>query len=228
MNVLIIGDIHERLNIVEEIISLVNDYDKIIFIGDYCDSFNHNKSTLIKTLNLLIEFKKAYKNKVVLLLGNHDVHYLFSPKYRATGFQKDSLFEIKHILEDNQHLFDWFYFKNNYLFSHAGVTKGWINEVKKKFNHYDSNLPILSNIFNLSETSQGLDLLCKVGEDRGGKGNSGLLWADKSTLIKDAYFDNDIKYQVVGHTFVELITKIDNLYFTDCLGDKKEYLTLKI
>ena len=227
---LVVGDIHERIHQVEKAISLFlkDNYDKVVFIGDFCDSFDHNKKTLLKTLNLVISFKKQYRDKVILLYGNHEIHYLFSPLYRATGFQSDSLYEVKNNLEQNNQLFDWYHYQNGYLFSHAGITNKWINQVKSEFKHFDNELPLLENISRLSETGQGLDLLCNSGFDRGGKGHSGLLWTDKTTLIEDAYFDKQIKYQIVGHTFVPHITKIGNLFFTDCLGNTSEFLTLYI
>lgn len=227
---LVVGDLHERISELEKAITKFKDenYDKIIFIGDYCDSFTHNKTTLLKLLNLLVKFKRENYDKVVCLFGNHDVHYLFSPFYRCTGFQADSLYEVRDLFEQNIDCFEWYYCVNGYLFTHAGITNSWVKDIQETFKHYDKSLTILENIDRLSYSKEGLDLLCKVGIDRGGKGNSGLLWVDKNILIRDAYYDKNIKYQIVGHTYVEQITRINNLYFTDCLGNTSEFLTLYI
>ena len=78
----IIPDVHGRKfwrRVVEE------DADKIIFLGDYGDPYGSeeisHKDALIE-LEEIIRFQEENPNKVVLLLGNHDAHYLsrsFSP-----------------------------------------------------------------------------------------------------------------------------------------------------
>ena len=70
MKTISIGDIHGR-----DIWKNVNPskYDKIIFVGDYVDSFTISNTTILNNLLDIIEFKKSFKNKVILLLGNHDI-----------------------------------------------------------------------------------------------------------------------------------------------------------
>ena len=75
MKTITIGDIHGRSDWQE--IDPAN-YDKIIFVGDYVDSFTVSDIDIITNLLNIIQFKKDNMNKVVLLLGNHDLQYLFS------------------------------------------------------------------------------------------------------------------------------------------------------
>lgn len=69
MKTLFLGDIHGR-DIWKDIINKENP-DKVIFIGDYFDSFNILWD--IQLLNFLdiMEFKKNSEKEVITLLGNH-------------------------------------------------------------------------------------------------------------------------------------------------------------
>ena len=89
MEVLSIGDTHGN-NVLERVKELVPKYDKIIFVGDYVDSFTLDNITINKNLIDLIEFKKENLDKVILLLGNHDLHYLYDEMiHRCTGYRPE-------------------------------------------------------------------------------------------------------------------------------------------
>ena len=72
MKTAIIGDIHgrtlwERLNI--------NNFDKLIFIGDYFDSHNEiNGRHILDNFNNIVNLKSKNREDVILLFGNHDYH----------------------------------------------------------------------------------------------------------------------------------------------------------
>jgi len=68
MKIISVGDLHGN-NIWKTIDPEL--YDKIIFVGDYTDSFHLTDSAILDNLLDLIEFKKSYPDKVFLLLGNH-------------------------------------------------------------------------------------------------------------------------------------------------------------
>lgn len=230
MKLLVVSDIHEKLNILELAITKFKkeNYDKIIFMSDFCDSFTHSDVRMLECLNLAINFKKEYPDKVVLLWGNHELQYRYYPNYRCSGFNSSCQLVVQQLLTDNHDLFQWYYFNNDYLFTHAGVTNSWFKQVAKEFKYYDNNDNILETIDKLSQTQQGLDLLCMCGAERGGYryDHSGLVWVGKEILIKDSYFSDLIKFQVVGHTSVKEIEKVNNLYFTDCLNNTIDFLTL--
>ena len=76
MRYITIGDIHGRDD--WQAINIRN-YDKIIFIGDYVDSFEKSDFAILENLKKIISLKKRHPDKVVLLLGNHDVQYLHYP-----------------------------------------------------------------------------------------------------------------------------------------------------
>jgi predicted phosphodiesterase len=77
MKITIIGDTHGRSkwkNIVEK----EKDADKIIFIGDYFDAKDggYSANRQIENFKEIVEFKRNNPDKVILLIGNHDFHYL--------------------------------------------------------------------------------------------------------------------------------------------------------
>ena len=96
MEILAIGDIHGRdfLSSIEP-----DNNDKIIFLGDYCDSHCHGQISdfaILENLRQIIEFRKACPHKVVLLLGNHDVHYMYHKEVdECSGFRNSMLDDLQ-------------------------------------------------------------------------------------------------------------------------------------
>lgn len=126
MKIIAIGDLHGR-NIWKDIINKT-DYDKVIFIGDYFDSDEGiSAEQQAENFKDVIAFKKDNPEKVKLLFGNHDFHYLPSVTEHYSGFQpahrKDFEVLIKDAV-DEDFLQACFVFEN-ILFTHAGLTKTW-------------------------------------------------------------------------------------------------------
>ena len=69
----VIPDIHCK-NIWKKFIQETSDL--IVFLGDYVDSFTHSNTEMINNLNDIIQFKLDNTDKVITLLGNHDIAYL--------------------------------------------------------------------------------------------------------------------------------------------------------
>lgn len=77
--ILIIPDVHGRTfwRVAEEVI---NEMDKVVFLGDYLDPYPEENITPDDALNefcKILEFKNKYPEKVVLLIGNHKILNLF-------------------------------------------------------------------------------------------------------------------------------------------------------
>src|SRR5579859_3883906 len=139
MKIITIGDIHGR-DYWKEVDP--NQYDKIIFVGDYVDQFPPmTDKTILENLKDIIEFKMAYPDKVVLLLGNHDLQYYFLGDFGCSGFRPSMAVTLSNLFKKHSELFQVSFQIGNYLWSHAGVSKKWyefnskeIEKVKKKFN----------------------------------------------------------------------------------------------
>ena len=88
MKLIAIGDIHGR-TIWQEIIE-AQSFDTLIFIGDYFDSKEDidPESQMVNFIEIC-RLKRANPDKVILLLGNHDYHYLDGVGEEYSDFQAD-------------------------------------------------------------------------------------------------------------------------------------------
>ena len=74
MKIITIGDLHGSpvwKNIRTE------NWDRMVFIGDYVDSSDYDAKEIKQNLLDIIELKKMYPEKVILLWGNHDLAYFY-------------------------------------------------------------------------------------------------------------------------------------------------------
>ena len=131
--ILAIGDVHGR-----EVLSRIRhaDFDKIIFIGDYVDTHYEADFTdemFISNLRKIIQFKKHHPDKVVLLLGNHDIHYMYHEEVgEFTGFRPQMLDELKALFLENSDLFRMAWEYKNTLFTHAGLSNNWYQRLQRR------------------------------------------------------------------------------------------------
>ena len=213
---LIIGDLHAKidifLNIVEEFEK--ENYDKIIFLGDYCDDWNTSPDASRELLDKLIEFKKKYYTQCILLLGNHDFSEWLGGNFECSGFNYLTHIYCENKFDDNLYLFQIAYAHKDYLFTHAGVTNSWLKKVKKLENEYKDMTTAyriadrLNQCLYSSIMHEGHYKLFKslqnIGGYRGGYEYPSPIWTDYHELIS-----NPIPHinQVVGHTPVKTVIK---------------------
>lgn len=201
MKTISIADIHGRSNWkdiadISRLIRLddiIPEYDKYIFLGDYVDSFDETDAVILFNLQEIIKFKQKYPDHVVLLLGNHDLQYMFSTElHGCSGYRPSMYQELHKIFNDNKDLFLPIYQIDNYLFSHAGITTIWLDVLKK---HKTLDTSISEYITSLFE--EYYHRLFDVGHARGGWYRSGgIFWADMSET-KAWVLPN--YHQIVGH-----------------------------
>lgn len=223
-----IGDLHgsevwQHINI--------KAYDKVIFLGDFVDSHTLSDMAIYENLKKIITLKKRQPDKVELLLGNHDAHYIHFPRYQCSGFRESMQRDLTALFRKNADFFKVAYQKGKYLFTHAGVTNNWYNEIMR--------LPALRELFerganmaeglNLIERSQHRGFLYDVGLERGGYGYGGPLWAD----VKETFTDMLHGYhQVIGHNRVEEIRTVSytgrSTTYTDVLSTKEQFYEIDI
>ena len=214
-----IGDTHGR-SAWKEIVK-DNKADKIVFLGDYFDS--HGETTGEQQLNTFIEilaFKQANKEKVVLLLGNHDYHYLFQVIQSYSGFQRSYYKKFNSVLESafNNNDIQLCYVVDNVIYSHAGVTKTWL------LNTFNEPIKDIEKSINDKLISNSYVFDFTVGENYSLYGNDVTqtpIWVRPKSLYDDHI---DGYKQVIGHTPVEKPTVLDMLGLTDCLSDCIGYM----
>lgn len=177
--------------------------DRIIFLGDYVDAFVVPDGPMRENLENLIAFKKKFPEKVILLIGNHDLQYLEwpEPAFICSGFRPQMQTILTAIFQENRELFQVAYQIKNYLFTHAGLTKQFYEQNKRMFDFYYPDGGDFAHQLNAIQ-DHGLmkekRKLHNVGYDRGGKGLGGITWVDKNEFNEKNLLPGI--HQIVGHT----------------------------
>lgn len=214
MEIIIVPDVHGRKfwkKGAEYIKTHPN--SKIIFLGDYLDPYTrHEDITQDQAYDNfieLIEFAKEYQNQVVLLWGNHDLFYI-NYKHECCRHNYLAYGNISAIFRENIYLFRFAYKEDNYLFTHAGVTKDWLLQNQLEI---DEN-----NIVDYLNSNP--DTIWQIGYSRGGD----YLWG--SPIWACWHYDWPLSSnpfhltQIFGHTRMETnkyqSMKNQNIYMLDC------------
>ena len=200
--ILIIPDVHGRTfwrTALE-----TGNYEKVIFLGDYVDPYVYegiDKLEALSNFKDILSLKIIHQDRVILLLGNHDLSYYSDHFHNIVGSDR---YDYKNE-EELQHLFRGWrrFFKlaheetiggKRYLFSHAGITMSWLKQ-----NNSIIVTPDAAHLNHLLDNKEGIDVLAQVGTARWGLYPSGsMVWADIEELLDSDPLPNT--YQIVGHT----------------------------
>jgi hypothetical protein len=125
MKTVFIGDIHGR-SIWKEIVEQEKP-DRVIFVGDYFDSLDIPGIDQIHNFKEIIHHKKTSGIEVVLLVGNHDYHYMDMGE-TYSGFQPALKFDIGQLLKENMEHLQMAHSFDNFLCTHAGVSSVFMND----------------------------------------------------------------------------------------------------
>lgn len=221
MKTIAIGDTHGQHDW-EKVLKQNPDFDKFIFIGDYFDSFNIPAIDQLDNFLQILNFQKQNPDKVVLLIGNHDFHYLPGIKDKCSGFQTNFYYQIQEMLNFAKPYLKMCFKLDNILFTHAGITKTWLNE-QKQFVESDDVEEIINQIY----TSKPNNFQFTIGPNLSQYGDDKCqtpIWVRPKSLLRDK-IDNFI--QVVGHTSHDNLRIEDDVYFIDTLQTSKEYLIIE-
>jgi len=121
MKLVAIGDIHGR-DIWKQIVE-TEQPNTVIFVGDYFDSFDIPGEDQITNFKNIIRWKLNNPQcQVIMLIGNHDFHYMTACNEYYSGFQRDLYIPIGQALEENKHYLRAAYRCDDLVFSHAGIT----------------------------------------------------------------------------------------------------------
>lgn len=221
MKIICIGDIHGR-SIWKGIVARENNIPskkvKIIFHGDYFDSFVIRPEVQIENFRNILAYKIANPDNVILLFGNHDFHYLPQAKQlKYSGYNSQYAATYGHLLSEayNAGYFQICHKEGSFWFSHAGISKTFCTE---------RDLPHTPEaINNLFYTYPHKFEFC--GHDYTGDDVSQTpIWIRPKSLMKDAIEGK----HVVGHTgHYSIATVDDRFYFIDTLGTlSPEYLKI--
>ena len=223
MKIIAISDIHGR-DVWKEIVEKEEDTDKIVFLGDYVDSWDINPHKQIQNLKEILKFKEENEDKVTLLLGNHDYHYL--PKCVAwgiyySGFKRMLVPEVSPLLNDalQKKLIQMCYVHENIVFVHAGLSKTWCRNYNVDLDNLE--LSINNLIFERIGAFDFQFSKDSYEDPYGDDVFQSPLWIRPKSLLKDRLDDYT---QVIGHTQVKEIDLSMPIKLIDILETKDQYL----
>lgn len=216
--ILVIPDLHGK-DIWKRAVNQI-EHDKVVFLGDYFDSFDIDGNTQLENFADIVEFKTANRDSVILLVGNHDFSYL--TRYKCSGYQEMFGLQITQALNQayDEQLLQACYSDGKFLYIHAGLTNTWLKANTQE--SYDSASSINSAFYK----DPTLFNFISGGDMYGNDVYQSPAWVRPEALIKDMY--KGLK-QIVGHTRVPQIASVPftNVIFTDCLDTINQFLLIK-
>lgn len=187
-----VGDLHGKIELLEEILAMGQD---TILIGDYLDSFSEPINNQIKLVKRIIELKK--QDKIEFLLGNHELSYINPRAWKCSGFNPKTRFKLLGFMDDLIKYGLYYYRTGNMLVTHAGVSAQLWDE--KVGNIQDIHEALDSFIFQI-EHARGNEYswLYQCGDARGGNllPYGGPFWCDWTMEFVPV---KGLR-QIVGHT----------------------------
>lgn len=199
MKTILIGDIHGRSDwkqIIEK-----ETPDRVIFIGDYFDSFVIKGIDQLHNFKEIVNYKDTADCEVILLIGNHDHHYCEVGE-TYSGFNPSIQYEAYQLLNDNKHKLQIAYQFDNVLCSHAGLSEKWLDDVF--YRELKSEWDLSNVVEKVNELYEFKPRMFNFrGHDPyGGSVDSGPLWIRPNALLRSNK-KSDLKknfIQIVGHT----------------------------
>lgn len=244
-NILIIPDVHGRpawksacANFIEKHKDEVDSKFLIIFLGDYHDPYGgydkiynaQSYDNMLEIFSFYDENRDKYANiHIVMLFGNHDIHYLVEADYCRLDIGRSQ--EIEKLFKKyiyNIHLLPCYPCTLNgkkLVFSHAGFTKHFVQDVLPTITGYAGYKTFqwtkdLDKIdyYEIAEALYGVwvegcdtvyienflyEVQTNVGTSRGGfdKRGGSLIWADVHDHFTNEPTTTGDCLQIFGHTY---------------------------
>ena len=234
MKVAVIGDIHgttKFLDCYTKIQQNDPDVDKIIVLGDWFDPYlNIDLDTMIERYNEFVDIWKS-DDRIISILGNHDIAgYIITNDLTSRTRLGKMGQRITEVIEPNLSESYLTYKVGDYIFSHAGVSQGWLDEIGQySYANYVDDIMNCKKGWTADELS---DICTFYPYDFGGCGNNkhqSCVWIRPQALYSSAIEGYN---QVVAHTRVEEILKVQLLNGKDLWlvddDQKPNYLILNI
>lgn len=249
INTLVIPDVHGR-NFWKEPVreTLENGNAHIVFLGDYLDPYPFEwakdedyRKIAIDGFKEIIELKKNNPDRITLLLGNHDCGYCLGDDICSSRMDHANRREIEGLFNENRALFQLAEEKDingkHIIFSHAGISKGWVNIVwgEEDMNREGFNVVDELNNAWLTDHYGILDSLGEYDRYRGWGGGlfGSPVWSDIRSWVKTTP-EETYGFNIVGHTrcaenpvIFETIANLDcrKAFYLDNDGNIRDYLT---
>jgi hypothetical protein len=223
MKIVALGDTHGRVIWKDIIDQEIMSADKIIFIGDYFDTHGGGVSGNKQIVNFkkLLQLKREYPSKVVLLFGNHDFHYIRGIGETYSGYQAAYAVDIGAAIGDaiSEGLVQMCFKHENFVFTHAGVTMTWCVDNEVDLTDLETSINDLFKYKPHAFKFAMGDNFSNTGDDV----TQPPIWVRPESLLRDMV---DGITCVVGHTTVKELGISPKLILIDTLGISEEFLII--
>lgn len=221
----VIPDVHGR-QLWKEVVNKESP-NRVIFLGDYFDSFDIETEDQVRNFLDIIQFKKESGIETEMIIGNHDHHYMVGDSGIA-GFQPVGYYLIQPELRLYKTELKAAYRMGNIIFSHAGISPKFLNDVFGKEGWTTENMVDLLNDMMFYKPMAFMH--CGMNP-YGDSQNESCIWIRPRSLMMAARpFQKEGIVQIVGHTGLDGVkTKANKHYwFTDALFEPyNEYVTIE-
>ena len=231
---LIVPDVHGRdfwVKPVEE--TLLHSDAQVVFLGDYLDPYPYEwedafttrmeasvkcREIALSRFREIIDLKRRYPGRVTLLLGNHDCGYAIGSDICSSRMDYRNQSEIESLFQDNRDLFQLVLSSKiagrRFLFSHAGILKGWFRQLDQ--DQLDPEM-VLNNAWQTAD----FRVLDRLGDYDRWRGWGGYLygspvWSDIRSW-EDVSEEETFGFNIVGHTQLrDTPVVLDQIACLDC------------
>ena len=236
MKTIVLGDTHGRSN--WKLAIHQDNPDRVIFIGDYFDSYEISGVEQIDNFKQIIQYKENNPQvEVIMLIGNHDHHYFPEIGYTGTsGYQSGVGHSTTQVIDENRHHLQMAYGFGDYLFTHAGVSPVFMDQVFGTDSWSKENIVVdLNELFRYKPKAFNFNGFDPYGDSQ----TQTPIWIRPGSLmsVNKEKYKNGLKkdyIQVVGHTQMKKldITGSDKFtggryYFIDTMDTTGEYLIIE-
>ena len=234
MKTIVLGDTHGRST--WKLITHLEQPDRVIFIGDYFDSFNIPAVDQMFNFNEIIAYKESGKAEVIMLIGNHDHHYY--PEIGNTGtsgYQYGAAAGISKMIDENKKHLQMAYSFDNFLFTHAGVSPVFMDQI---FGEDGWEKDDVVELLNEKMTYQPKAFEFNGMEPSGDNQSQTPIWIRPRSLMSvNKKHEKGLKkdyIQIVGHTEMRELDLVGSdkftggrYYFIDTLDTSGQYLIIE-
>ena len=234
MKTVILGDTHGTS--FWKLITQLEKPDRVIFIGDYFDSFNIPAVEQMFNFQEIVDYKTSGQAEVIMLIGNHDHHYYPGIGNTGTsGYQYGAAAAITKIIDENKEHLQMAYSFDRYLFTHAGVSPVFMDQV---FGPDDWDKDNVVELLNEKMIYQPKTFEFNGLEPTGDNQSQTPIWIrPRSLMSANKKHEKGLKkdyIQIVGHTQMHELDLVGSdkftggrYYFIDTLSTSGQYLIIE-
>lgn len=227
---LILPDIHGRDFWCKPVEETLKDTDAhIIFLGDYHDpypnEFNYDEDYLQKSMDnfkQILNLKKQNPDRITLLIGNHDCGYAIGDDICSSRMDRWHRRELEKLFQENKESFQLAYecdiTGRHFVFSHAGILKGWVNRVWGE----EAEAPSFNVVNELNNAwwTDHYGILDVLGDYDSWRGWGGYqygspVWSDILAWA-EVTPEETYGFNIVGHTQVKCPIVLNQIADLDC------------